>query len=101
MSIAADTPNPGQIARRVAAVRHLPQHARAAAYADLADDLYGDRVQYIGGIGLSLDLTDGVTSVKVQIGPDPEHFALLDPAEANRAVTALLGITLTATARAR
>jgi hypothetical protein len=96
-ALAAHRERAAALARRAAAIRVLPQDERDAAYINLAADLYGERVQWIAGLGFSLDTADGVTRVKIALGDG--QCVRLYPDEANRAVTALLGLTLAATAR--
>lgn len=99
-SLAAHRERITALARRAARIGALPtESARHAAYDRLAVDLFNDGTTWIAGAGFSLDTTDGVTSVKIAL--DDQHFALLDPAEANRAMTTLLGLTLAATGAAR
>jgi hypothetical protein len=98
-SLAANRTHCAELATRAARISFLSEDARDLAYTKFAAELFNDGTTWIAGVGFSLDTTDGVTSVKIAL--DDQHFALLDPAEGNRAVTTLLGLTLSASKVAR
>lgn len=90
------------LAVRAAETTLLHEPDRTHTIATYAAELLAptpDALAWDAHIGTGLDTSDGIASVKLAF--DDEHFALLDPDEAFRLATRVLGLALTAKAAER